>query len=122
MRVREHGYTIGFEPVAVLEHHYTGIHEKTRHFFYGPEMIRLYFCMKHLRPRSWKEWFTFWRYELHLMKRGLIRVFRKLFSSLRKKRFSAIGSTGFEILNLMLARVAVPWLYFRARRESLKAV
>ncbi len=118
VRLRKSGYRIGFEPGAVSEHHYTGVHLKGRHFFHGPQLVRLYLYLKHFRPQNATEWLQFFSYESRLLYRDLIVVFRKSFSALLKGKLRVLFSMPAEGIKAITARLAIPWLIWRARSTS----
>ena len=41
LRIKKLGYRVEHEPLAILEHHYTGISHKRRQFFFGSELIHV---------------------------------------------------------------------------------
>ena len=118
LRIRKQGYKIAFEPLAETKHHYTGISHKRRQFFYGPELVRLYLCMKHLKPGSTKEWLTFLGFELRLLGKELVRFSRRFFFALRKGYFDRVGPLLIELFNKISARMAIPWLLHRAQSKE----
>jgi len=118
MRIRISGFKIGYAPKAVLEHHYTGVHLKRRHFFYGPDLVRLYFCMKHQQPRSIREWLVFLGYELKQSCRKLKRIFRGLAAATLKWKPDRCPSLWIDLFNCLSSRLALPWLFFRARNST----
>jgi GT2 family glycosyltransferase len=118
VRVRRAGYRVDFEPKAVLEHYYTGVSYKRRHFFYGPELVRLYFCMKHFRPKSPREWMRFLLFELRLLGNELFNAFRKFISVTMRGRLDRVSSVFTKTINSITARMAIPWLLWRARRSQ----
>ncbi len=118
IRIRKRGYRTDFEPAAVLEHHYTGVSFKRRHFFYGPELVRLYFCMKHQRPSSVSEWLVFLSYEIRLTIQGVFRACRKFLSALLKRKSDLLYSAMVDAFNILSARAAMPWLLWRVNASN----
>ncbi|MCI0607238.1 glycosyltransferase [bacterium] len=115
VRLRKNGFKISFEPRAISEHHYTGVHLKGRHFFHGPQLVRLYLCLKHFRPEKTGDWFRFLGYEIRLLSRDLLTVLRKSGGAVLKGQFSNLLSVPAEGLRAVSARLAIPWLLWRAR-------
>lgn len=113
-RMRKHGYRVTYMAAAVVEHHHRGALFKNRHLFYGPQLARLYFFMKHFRPQTAQAWATFLRYELHLLSQDLIRSFRLAAWVIVKRRWDRVGAAGVELFNTISARLAIPWLIWRA--------
>jgi Predicted glycosyltransferases len=118
LKIRRAGYEVAFEPDAVLEHHYTGLNYKKRHFFYGPDLVRLYFCMKHFRPSGAGQWIRFLLYEVRLLGKELFNAFRKFVSVIMKGQFGRLPSVFTDAVNSVTARLALPWLLWRARSNQ----
>lgn len=118
VKIRKAGYRIAFEPGAVLEHHYTGINYKRRHLFYGSELVRLYFCMKHFRPSGPGQWIRFLLYEVRLLAKELFNACRKFVSVIIKGQFGRLSSVLSDVVNSVSARLAIPWLLWRVRRNQ----
>ena len=113
-RMRKHGYQVTHEQAAVVEHHHRGAFFKKRHLFYGPQLIRLYYFMKHFHPQTAKEWTSFVLQESQLLTQDLIRNFRLLAWVVVKRRWDRAGSVGVELFNTISARIAIPWIIWRA--------
>lgn len=113
-RMRRHGYRVSHTAAAVVEHHHRGAFFKNRHLFYGPQLVRLYFYMKHFRPRTVQGWARFARREAGLMGQDLIRNLRLLAWVVVKRRWDRAPAAGVELVNTLSARAAIPWLLWRA--------
>jgi GT2 family glycosyltransferase len=112
-RLRRQGFRIDYEPAAVLEHHNAGIFFKRRRFFFGPQLVRLYFYFKHYRPCTLKGWVSFAGYELKLMGLDFYRFLRALAAATVKGKFDRYPAIGTQLFNLLSARLAIPWLLWR---------
>ncbi|NJN81476.1 MAG: glycosyltransferase family 2 protein [Caldilineaceae bacterium] len=117
-RVRRSGYRVEYEPLAVLEHHNAGVFFKSRRFFYGVQLMRLYFYVKHHRPESSGGWLEFARYEMGLLVRDLIRVARSFGAALLHAKPERLPIIGVELFNLFSARLALPWLLYQAQKRA----
>jgi hypothetical protein len=78
--------------------------------------VRLYFYFKHYQPHNLRAWLAFGGYELRLLWRDLIRAGRALAAATLKGKFERYPAIGIEFFNLVTARLAIPWLLWRARR------
>jgi GT2 family glycosyltransferase len=113
MNLRRHGFRVAYEPNAIVEHHHVGVSQKKRHFFRGPQLIRLYFFFKHCRPHNMRDWYRFLTYESRLMWKDFIRALRALAATLVHGRVNRLSVVGIEFFNLFSARIVIPWLLWR---------
>jgi glycosyltransferase involved in cell wall biosynthesis len=119
---RRAGYEVAYEPRAVVEHHFTGIDYKHGRLFWGGELMRLYRHLKHSPPRRAGEWLRFWRDELALLGGDLRRVARATGSAIKRRRPGRLPGVAIELFNVVTARLAVPWLWWRGRRRLAAAL
>lgn len=115
MSFRGAGYRVGYEPEAVVEHHHEAVSLRHGRLFRGHQLMRLYFFFKHLRPRGAREWLRFAGRELRLTLLDLRRALRALGSALLRRRWLRLRGAAVELFNLVSARLAIPWLLWRAR-------
>lgn len=115
MGFRGAGYRVGYEPEAVVEHHHEAVSLRHGRLFRGHQLMRLYFFFKHLRPRGAHEWLGFAGRELRLTLLDLRRALRALGSALLRRRWRRLRGAAVELFNLVSARLAIPWLLWRAR-------
>jgi GT2 family glycosyltransferase len=118
LRIRKLGYRVEFEPEALLEHHYTGTRYKSRQFFYGPQLVRLYFCMKHFRPRTGFEWAHFFKNEMQIFVREFIRTTKKFVAAVTKGKLDRLVASSVDAMNMITARLAIPWLLWQVRMRE----
>jgi GT2 family glycosyltransferase len=117
VRIRKNGYRVDYEPAAILEHHYTGVNYKKRHARGGAQLVRLYFCMKHYRPKSFREWIAFLSCETSFFWKDLKRILQGFGSSvlhLKLQRWPELFKALFQAVS---SRLAIPWLIWRANRD-----
>lgn len=117
-RMRRHSYRVAYEPAAMVEHHHRGASVKNRHLFYGPQLVRLYYFMKHFRPRTAEGWLDFMRHEARLLWLDLVRNLRLLAWVIVKRRWERAVPAGVEFLNTISARLAILWLVWRAAKTQ----
>lgn len=117
MSFRRAGYRVGYEPEAVVEHHHEPVSLRHGRWFRGHQLMRLYFFLKHLRPRGLRGWLGFAGYELRLTYRDLRRALRAAASALLRGRWRRLWGAVVELFNLVTARLAIPWLLWRGRRR-----
>lgn len=113
------GYRIDAEPAAVVEHHFTGVGYKRGRWLYDRALMRLYFFFKHFRPRNLSEWAGFALEEMRLWSRDLMRSLRFLGAAMWRRRLSRLPAAWMDLINLNLARWAIPWLLLRTRTPHL---
>ncbi len=112
-RLRRHGYRVEYEPGAKVEHHHRGVFLKNRYLFFGPELVRLYYCMKHTRPTSAIQWFEFLAYDLRLLRKELVRELRLIAWTIVKRRPDRLPHALIGLFNSVSARIAIPWIIGR---------
>jgi GT2 family glycosyltransferase len=115
MSFRRAGYRVGYEPAAAVEHHHEAVSLRHGRLFRGHQLMRLYFFLKHLRPRGLGGWLDFAGYELRLAGRDLRRALRAAAAALARGRWRRLSGAAVELFNLVSARLAIPWLLWRAR-------
>lgn len=118
---RRAGYRVAYEPRAVVEHYFTGIDYKRGRLFWGSELMRLYRHLKHSPPRGAGAWMRFWRDELALLAADLRRVARAAGSAIKRRRPGRLPGVALELFNVVSARLAVPWLWWRGQRRVVRA-
>lgn len=119
-RMRQNGYRVDYEPAAVLEHHNRGLFFKKRHLFFGPQLVRLYFCLKHDQPNTVTKWLSFLAYEMRLASLEFYRLFRAIFAATIKGKLERWPAIAIELFNIISARLAIPWLLRRAQNRMLE--
>lgn len=117
LAMRRVGFSVAYEPAAVVDHHFTGISHKRGRLLRSGELIRLYRCMKHFPPSGTRAWLRFWRHELGLLARDLRRVLRAAGSALLRFQPRRLPAVAIDLANVLSARAAVPWLLHRGRRR-----
>ena len=117
-RMRAHGYRIVYEPAAGVDHYHRDVRLKNRHFFYSPQLIRLYFFLRHHTPETRDQWLRFVADEVALTWRDLVRNARYLAWVIVKRKWSQLPNAAVGIFNTISARLAIPWLLIRGRRRK----
>lgn len=112
---RSRGYRVVYEPEAEVEHFFTGVSFKRTRLLYGSQLMRLYRHLKHDPPRTAAAWVRFWKDEARLLAREVWRSFRRTASSLKRRDLRRLVSAFLDLFNGLVARLAVPWLLYRAR-------
>lgn len=116
-RFRNAGFRVAHAPEAVVEHYYTGISYKLKPFYSG-SLMRLYFYFKHFRPRTVKEWLGFLGYEFWLLAKELYGIARRLVRTGLRGEFRQWPRIGLHLFNSVSARLALPWLLWKAAQRS----
>ena len=119
-RMRRNGFRVDYEPAAILEHYNTGIFYKKRHLFFGRQLVRLYFYLKHYQPNTIAEWLNFLTYELQLIVQDFYRLMRAITAAAIKGKHERWPAIGIELFNIISARLAIPWLLRRGRIRALE--
>ncbi len=117
MSFRGAGYRVAYEPEAAVEHHHEAVSLRHGRLFRGHQLMRLYFFLKHLRPRGTRAWLGFAGYETKLILRDIRRALRAAAAAVVRGRWRRLSGAGVELFNLASARLAIPWLLWRARRR-----
>ena len=120
IRVRKEGFDILYEPDAVLTHHYTGMNYKKRHLVTSIPMVRLYLCMKHFRPSTFKEWSSFLFYETKLFAEDLQKIAIGFGGATVKGNFHRMPEIARATFQTIASRMAIPWLLYRARKNKVE--
>lgn len=118
--LRRRGYRTGFEPSAVVTHHFTKINYKRGRLLYDRHLMRLYFHFKHFPPSTAAAWGRFLRDEARLLARDALRAARFSGAVLLRGRMGRLPSAAIEWLNLTAARALIPWVFARARASSAR--
>lgn len=121
MKVRRHGFRIDYEPAAVVRHHHTGVNYKRGRFFYDNQLMRLYFYLKHFRPKRLSEWLSFSYREAQLVGDDLYKWSRSFAAAILKVRLQRLPGVATDFFNIISARLAIPWLLWRIRKQDLVA-
>lgn len=118
LRFKQKGYQQVYEPLAVVDHYFTGVGYKRR-WYYCHALMRLYFYFKHYSPKTLSAWIRFCGYELYLLAkdcaRSLKRFWKKLISQPKDKQ-ETISAILLDLINAVLARISIPYLWFLAHR------
>jgi hypothetical protein len=121
MKFRRHGFRVDYEPAAIVRHHHTGVNYKRGRFFYDNHLMRLYFYLKHCRPRRFAEWLSFSRREMQLVGDDLYKWSRAFVAAILKGNFQRFLNAVIDLFNILSSRLAIPWLLLRlGAQESLK--
>jgi glycosyltransferase involved in cell wall biosynthesis len=118
-RLRHSGFRTGYEPAAVSEHHHTTADHRHDRVFYSGPAPRLYFYLKHHRPRTLDGWLSFLGYELWLLGQDLAKLARPIAGAILKLRFDQWLRLGVRLFNVISPRIAIPWLLWKARVQCL---
>lgn len=118
MSLRKAGYLIAYEPEAIVRHYHNHVSFKKGRLFYGPQLMRIYFCIKHLRPTEFGDIFNFHLGEVKLFYRDLKFVLRTLISACLKKNRYKIRITLIELFNVITARLAIPWIFYKVIKRN----
>jgi|GEM_PF-2012046 len=110
MQFHRAGYRSAYEPKATVEHHFTGLNLKRGRFFYDLHLMRLYFYLKHFRPAGLKQYAAFGYRELRILAGDLWKWSRAFASALFKGKFQRLKALPVELLNIISARIAIPWI------------
>jgi GT2 family glycosyltransferase len=103
----EHGYQVGYEPRATVEHHNVAATQRTRWRWRHSGMMRVYFFLKHFRPRG-LAWGRFLAWELYLQLRTLVKERAVPFP----RRLLAVTAT----------LVSLPWLVVQSGQARKRLV
>ena len=114
-RMREAGFEVAYEHGARVRHYNRSAFFKHRHFFYGQQLMRLYFYFKHFPPSTASQWRRFARQEAALAKRDLVAGARYFAWVVVKRRWRQLPNALTALCNTVSARLAIPWLIYRAR-------
>lgn len=118
LRLRRQGHRVEYEPAALVNHYHTGINHKRGRFFYGTDLMRIYFYIKHCRPRGLGNWLKFTNVELQLLTNDLHKWARALAASVINRRLKRIPALSMDFFNLLSARLVIPWLLWRLRAKK----
>lgn len=118
LRLRQRGHRVEYEPAALVNHYHTGIGHKRGRFFYGTDLMRIYFYIKHCRPRGFGNWLEFVHVELQFMIKGLYKWVRALAASIVNRNFQRIPALFTDLFNIVSARLVIPWLLWRLRAKN----
>jgi len=126
LSISERGYRVVYDPEVRITHYHTPA--RFRNLWRNIQIMRLYLFFKHFPPRGVGGWMRFAWNETGLLLRdvwGQIRAFR-----LRPP--GRVGTTGYpkwlakmivlraiELLKVVLARLAIPYLIWKARETRL---
>ncbi|HEX6202961.1 MAG TPA: glycosyltransferase family 2 protein [Thermoanaerobaculia bacterium] len=116
--LRRSGWRTGYEPAAVVTHHFTGVNYKRGRLIYGAPLMRLYFHLKHQPPHGGAAWRRFAADELAILRRDVVRALRMTAAAVARGQVRRLPELAVEWLNLFAARALVPWLRVRARRAA----
>lgn len=116
-RLKAHGYRVGYEVQATVEHHHVETNFRHNRMFYTGTLLRLYFHLKHFRPRTLSEWGSFWAYEMLLMCRELNGVPYRAFDAGRKRNLHHWNTLARYVFNSVSARLAIPWLVWKVNQR-----
>lgn len=119
MKFRRHGFRVDYEPAAIVRHHHTGVNYKRGRFFYDNHLMRLYFYLKHFRPKRFAEWLSFSRREMQLIADDLYKWSRAFAAAILKGNFLRFFDTIIGLFNILSARLAIPWLLWQIRKQNL---
>lgn len=121
MQFRCNGFRVDYEPAAIVRHHHTGVNYKRGRFFYDNHLMRLYFYLKHFRPKRFAEWLSFSRREMQLVGDDLYKWSRAFGAAVLKGDFQRFLNAVIDLFNILSARLAIPWLLWRlSDQESIK--
>lgn len=118
MNFRRHGFRVDYEPAAIVRHHHTGVNYKRGRFFYDNHLMRLYFYLKHCRPKCFSEWLHFASRELRLVGDDLYKWSRAFGAAILKVKFQRFLSVAIDLFNIISARLAIPWLLWRISKQT----
>jgi glycosyltransferase involved in cell wall biosynthesis len=121
LRLEARGFDSGYEPAAHLEHHHTPVQLKQRHVFFGRDLIRLYLCMKHVRPRGPAGWMRFIGYELRLLPWSVSKVLRAGAVAAKRREPAKVWQETIKLFNVFTALLALPWLWWKTRTFAREA-
>lgn len=118
LRLRRQGHRVEYEPAALVNHYHTGISHKRGRFFYGTDLMRIYFFIKHCRPRGFGNWLKFTKVELQLLVKDLYKWARALAASTINRNFQRVPALITDFFNIVSARLVIPWLLWRLRTKN----
>jgi GT2 family glycosyltransferase len=116
LSVRAKGYRVVYEPLVRITHqHHPG---RFRGRWENLNVMRLYLFFKHFMPQNGGEWLAFLRREWGLFLDDLSRlsVARRVEAG-AGGRLYASALVALDLLKIILARLAIPYLVLRARRS-----
>lgn len=119
MSLRRNGFRVDYEPAAIVKHYHTGVSYKRGRLFYDNHLMRLYFYFKHFRPRCFAEWINFSRQELQLVGNDFYKWLRAFAATILRGNFHRLLNIAIELFNIISARLAIPWLLWRVRKQCL---
>ena len=117
LRFKQKGYQQVYEPLAVVDHYFTGISHKRR-WFYCHSLMRLYFYLKHFPPKTVIQWLNFFRYEFYLLLKDIARSIKRIGKILlpaRGAKREKVNDIFLDLFNAVLARLAIPFLWLKLR-------
>jgi GT2 family glycosyltransferase len=118
MKFRRHGFRVDYEPAAIVNHYFTGVNHKRGRIFYDNHLMRLYFYLKHCRPRRLNEWWRFSRREMWLVGDDLYKWSRVFAAAILKVRLRRLPAVAIELFNIISARLVIPWLLWRIPKQE----
>jgi len=120
-RLKVYGYTVAYEPEAVVEHHHVDTSFRHNRIFYTNQLLRLYYHMKHRRPQGLTEWFRFAWYELRILTKEIIPLLKGILRYIVRGRIGEAWGRLIRIYSSIVARAAIPWIFWvvyqRNKRE-----
>lgn len=125
--IRHRGYSVVYDPDVRITHYHTPA--MFRNLWRNIHSMRLYLFFKHFPPRGVGAWLRFATIETGMLFRDLWDQLGA-FSFNPKTKVAALGYPkwlakmivlrGIEMLKVLLARTAVPYLFWRARKTRLE--
>ncbi|MDI6784379.1 MAG: hypothetical protein QME64_09840, partial [bacterium] len=115
LRFKQQGYKTVYEPLAVVDHYFTGISHKRR-WFYCHSLMRLYFYLKHFAPKTVGGWISFLGYEGYLLLRDIARSIKRIgriFYSRNSVKREKITDITLDLFNAILARISIPLIWIK---------
>ena len=116
-RIKNRGYSIVYEPLAVAQHVNPGVSFRKGHFFYDGQLMRLYFYLKHSHPASWQAWGQWVLLEWKLLFKEFHEILYGFYNAARKRELHRWSDLIRRSFNAITARLVVPWLSWRVRQR-----
>ncbi|MDT8441701.1 MAG: glycosyltransferase family A protein [Desulfuromonadales bacterium] len=119
-RVRSHGYKVGYNDKAVVEHYHNEVNYKKGRLFKGQQFMRLYFFLKNCPPRTAIVWVKFVLNEMDIFCREFFKCCKAILSFVKNKNIRMLHVNMIEMTNIVSSRFWAPLILYRASRSQYK--
>lgn len=115
MCLRKSGYQIAYCEEAYANHYHNTVSFKMGRWYFGGQLMRLYFYFKHQEEIGNK---SFYRKEFLMMMEDMYRGFKQILSGCKRLKYKKILIGIIELFNAVTSRLSIPLLKIRAGKAN----